>query len=158
MAATSFTGSRSSRSSTSPISGLKWASRSRVFLNFLLAAVNTAFGTNLPAGNAPAPTAFPGSAAGRFYGEERMAEAVRDLRQEHGGGIYRQVIFNLMSNALKFPAQGGVTLWRRYRFQAAHRLPHVPLGHKCGRLHGHGFEVIVHQQIFQVPPPPRGFR
>lgn len=52
-------------------------------------------GTNLPAGNAPAPTAFPGSAAGRFYGEERMAEAVRDLRQEHGGGIYRQVIFNL---------------------------------------------------------------
>ncbi|WP_425442548.1 copper resistance protein B [Sphingomonas lenta] len=52
-------------------------------------------GTNLPAGNSPAPTAFQGSAAGRFYGEERMAEAVRDLKQEHGGGIYRQVIFNL---------------------------------------------------------------
>lgn len=36
-----------------------------------------------------------------------------------------------------------VQLWRRYRFQSAHRLPHVPLGHKCGRLHGHGFEAIV---------------
>ncbi len=34
--------------------------------------------------------------------------------------------------------------WRRYRFQSAHRLPHVPLGHKCGRMHGHSFEAIVH--------------
>lgn len=34
--------------------------------------------------------------------------------------------------------------WRRFRFEAAHRLPHVPVGHKCGRMHGHGFEVIVH--------------
>jgi 6-pyruvoyltetrahydropterin/6-carboxytetrahydropterin synthase len=33
--------------------------------------------------------------------------------------------------------------WRRYRFQSAHRLPNVPLGHKCGRMHGHGFEAIV---------------
>ncbi len=30
---------------------------------------------------------------------------------------------------------------RRYRFQAAHFLPRVPAGHKCGRMHGHGFEV-----------------
>jgi 6-pyruvoyltetrahydropterin/6-carboxytetrahydropterin synthase len=33
--------------------------------------------------------------------------------------------------------------WRRYRFEAAHRLPGVPSGHKCGRMHGHGFEVVV---------------
>ena len=39
---------------------------------------------------------------------------------------------------------GHAHLWRRYRFQAAHRLPNVPLGHKCGRMHGHGFEVILH--------------
>ena len=37
-------------------------------------------------------------------------------------------------------------LWRRYRLQSAHRLPNVPEGHKCGRLHGHGFEVILHVQ------------
>jgi 6-pyruvoyltetrahydropterin/6-carboxytetrahydropterin synthase len=36
--------------------------------------------------------------------------------------------------------------WRRYPFQSAHRLPHVPLGHKCGRMHGHGFEAIVHAE------------
>ena len=35
-------------------------------------------------------------------------------------------------------------IWRRYAFQSAHRLPNVPPGHKCGRMHGHGFEVILH--------------
>src|SRR5262249_47681916 len=35
-------------------------------------------------------------------------------------------------------------VWRRFRFEAAHRLPNVPPGHKCGRMHGHGFEVILH--------------
>ncbi len=37
-----------------------------------------------------------------------------------------------------------VHLWRRYRFESAHRLPNVAPGHKCGRMHGHGFEVILH--------------
>lgn len=35
-------------------------------------------------------------------------------------------------------------IWRRFRFEAAHQLPHVPKGHQCGRMHGHGFEVILH--------------
>lgn len=35
-------------------------------------------------------------------------------------------------------------VWRRYIFQSAHRLPNVPKGHKCGVMHGHGFEVILH--------------
>ena len=35
-------------------------------------------------------------------------------------------------------------IWRRYRFESAHRLPNVPEGHPCGRMHGHGFEVILH--------------
>ncbi len=38
-------------------------------------------------------------------------------------------------------AQGTLLSLRRYRFQAAHFLPRVPAGHKCGRMHGHGFEV-----------------
>ncbi|WP_411873839.1 6-carboxytetrahydropterin synthase [Vulcanococcus limneticus] len=37
-----------------------------------------------------------------------------------------------------------VHIWRRFRFEAAHQLPNVPEGHKCGRMHGHGFEVILH--------------
>lgn len=38
---------------------------------------------------------------------------------------------------------GQSMLWRRYVFESAHRLPHVPAGHKCGRMHGHGFEVVL---------------
>jgi 6-pyruvoyltetrahydropterin/6-carboxytetrahydropterin synthase len=38
-------------------------------------------------------------------------------------------------------------VWRRYRFEAAHRLPNVAPGHKCGRMHGHGFEVVLHAEI-----------
>ena len=36
-------------------------------------------------------------------------------------------------------------LAKTFRFESAHRLPHVPEGHKCGRLHGHSFrfEVVV---------------
>ncbi len=39
-----------------------------------------------------------------------------------------------------------VHIWRRFRFEAAHVLPNVPAGHKCGRMHGHGFEVVIHVQ------------
>lgn len=31
-----------------------------------------------------------------------------------------------------------------FTFDAAHRLPNVPAGHRCGRLHGHTFRVEVH--------------
>ncbi len=37
--------------------------------------------------------------------------------------------------------RAGFASLRRYRFLAAHFLPNVPAGHKCGRMHGHGFEV-----------------
>jgi|CZKU01.1.fsa_nt_gi 6-pyruvoyltetrahydropterin/6-carboxytetrahydropterin synthase len=34
-----------------------------------------------------------------------------------------------------------VRLVHEFRFEAAHRLPKVPPGHKCARLHGHSFRV-----------------
>lgn len=34
-----------------------------------------------------------------------------------------------------------VRLFKEYRFEAAHRLPKVPSGHKCARLHGHSFKI-----------------
>jgi 6-pyruvoyltetrahydropterin/6-carboxytetrahydropterin synthase len=34
-----------------------------------------------------------------------------------------------------------VRLVHEFRFESAHRLPHVPPGHKCARLHGHSFRV-----------------
>lgn len=35
-------------------------------------------------------------------------------------------------------------LFKEFIFEAAHRLPHVPEGHKCGRLHGHSFLVRIY--------------
>ena len=35
-------------------------------------------------------------------------------------------------------------IWKEFGFEAAHRLPNVPAGHKCARLHGHSFKVEVH--------------
>lgn len=33
--------------------------------------------------------------------------------------------------------------WIRVQFEAAHRLPNVPPGHKCGRMHGHSFSLMI---------------
>ncbi|MBX7117993.1 MAG: 6-carboxytetrahydropterin synthase QueD [Gemmatimonadaceae bacterium] len=35
-------------------------------------------------------------------------------------------------------------IFKEFTFEAAHRLPHVPDGHKCARLHGHSFRIAVH--------------
>jgi 6-pyruvoyltetrahydropterin/6-carboxytetrahydropterin synthase len=37
-----------------------------------------------------------------------------------------------------------MTVIKEFRFESAHHLPHVPPGHKCGRIHGHSFRVEVH--------------
>lgn len=36
-----------------------------------------------------------------------------------------------------------VRLVHEFKFEAAHRLPRVPAGHKCARLHGHSFKVEI---------------
>lgn len=41
-----------------------------------------------------------------------------------------------------------MVIWKDFTFEAAHYLPNVPEGHKCGRLHGHSFKV----QIFVSGP------
>lgn len=35
-------------------------------------------------------------------------------------------------------------IFKEFTFEAAHRLPRVPAGHKCSRLHGHSYRVEVH--------------
>lgn len=34
-------------------------------------------------------------------------------------------------------------IFRSFTFEAAHHLPNVPADHKCRRLHGHSFRVVV---------------
>ncbi|MFL6551133.1 MAG: 6-carboxytetrahydropterin synthase QueD [Povalibacter sp.] len=35
-------------------------------------------------------------------------------------------------------------IFRAFTLEAAHRLPNVPTGHKCARLHGHSFRIELH--------------
>ncbi len=44
---------------------------------------------------------------------------------------------------------------RTMRFEAAHRLPHTPPGHKCRRVHGHSFEAEV--AVSGEPIQPEGW-
>jgi 6-pyruvoyltetrahydropterin/6-carboxytetrahydropterin synthase len=37
-----------------------------------------------------------------------------------------------------------VEIFKEFRIEAAHRLPNVPEGHKCARLHGHSFRIALH--------------
>lgn len=37
-----------------------------------------------------------------------------------------------------------VEIFKQFTFEAAHRLPNVPAGHKCARLHGHSYAVTIH--------------
>jgi 6-pyruvoyltetrahydropterin/6-carboxytetrahydropterin synthase len=66
------------------------------------------------------------------------------LRASSVPGLQQCSVYSTAHSGVDLDAQGHAHVWRRYRFQSAHWLPNVPAGHKCGRLHGHGFEVIVH--------------
>lgn len=119
----------------------------------------------LPAGWA----AFPGAEVGDLSG--RLGEALapldyrllnevveqptdenlaRHIRAQLAGGP--RPVPGLEQIGIQSTAHSGVDLdandhahvWRRYVFEAAHQLTGVPAGHKCGRMHGHGFEVILH--------------
>ncbi|GMV98152.1 MAG: 6-carboxytetrahydropterin synthase QueD [Phycisphaerae bacterium] len=35
-------------------------------------------------------------------------------------------------------------IFKQFTFEAAHRLPNVPPGHKCARRHGHSYAVTIH--------------
>ena len=34
-------------------------------------------------------------------------------------------------------------IYKEFSIEAAHRLPNVPDGHKCKRLHGHSFLILI---------------
>ncbi|MDE2402645.1 MAG: 6-carboxytetrahydropterin synthase [Burkholderiales bacterium] len=74
--------------------------------------------------------------------DENIARWLRD--QLDVPGLEQVGIQSTADQGVDLDRHDHAHVWRRYRFQSAHQLPNVPLGHKCGRLHGHGFEVILH--------------
>lgn len=74
--------------------------------------------------------------------DENLARWLRQHLAVPGiAGIAMQSTAN---SGVDLDSQDQAHIWRRYLFESAHQLPNVPAGHKCGRMHGHGFEVIVH--------------
>jgi 6-pyruvoyltetrahydropterin/6-carboxytetrahydropterin synthase len=57
------------------------------------------------------------------------------------GPGYRQPTRPAQSPPLE---QTFVDIFRIFTIEAAHRLPNVPAGHKCSRLHGHSFRIELH--------------
>lgn len=39
---------------------------------------------------------------------------------------------------------GSMDIFKVFTIEAAHRLPNVPEGHQCARLHGHSFRIELH--------------
>jgi len=46
-------------------------------------------------------------------------------------------------------------IFKIFHIEAAHRLPNVPEGHKCARLHGHSFRIELH--VSGEPDPTLGW-
>ncbi|TAK37695.1 MAG: 6-carboxytetrahydropterin synthase QueD [Lysobacteraceae bacterium] len=46
-------------------------------------------------------------------------------------------------------------IYKQFSLEAAHRLPNVPQGHKCARLHGHSFRVEI--RVRGEPDPHTGW-
>lgn len=42
------------------------------------------------------------------------------------------------------PYTKSMELYKVFTIEAAHRLPNLPDGHKCKRLHGHSFRIEIH--------------
>lgn len=74
--------------------------------------------------------------------DENLARLVRE--RIGVPGIESVGVQSTRDQGADLDAADHVHVWRRFRFEAAHRLPRVPEGHQCGRMHGHGFEVILH--------------
>jgi 6-pyruvoyltetrahydropterin/6-carboxytetrahydropterin synthase len=46
-------------------------------------------------------------------------------------------------------------IFKTFTIEAAHRLPNVPAGHKCARLHGHSFRIEL--RVTGEPDPETGW-
>ena len=74
--------------------------------------------------------------------DENLARWLRE--RLHMPDLNRVGIQSTCDQGVDLDGHDHAHLWRRFRLEAAHQLPKVPPGHPCGRMHGHGFEVILH--------------
>lgn len=122
------------------------------------------FLASLRCGLAPGWAQFPGGEVQQLQAELKSRVAPLDYRQLNelithptdenvarwlrshlqAPGIEQLSVRSAPHQGVDLDAAGHAHVWRRYAFQSAHWLPNVAPGHKCGRMHGHGFEAILH--------------
>lgn len=76
--------------------------------------------------------------------DENLARWIRSQLKLQVPGIESVGVQSTLHEGVDLDGREHAHVWRRYIFESAHQLPNVPVGHKCGRMHGHGFEVILH--------------
>lgn len=87
----------------------------------------------------------PLSEAGRPAGEFRSRRStLLDLYAEVGSAMPLRAASPVRPRHPYVYRGDVVDVFREFTFEAAHRLPNVPEGHKCARLHGHSYRVEVH--------------
>lgn len=77
---------------------------------------------------------------------ERQGVAERSVH-----GLRSVAVESTPDEGVELLAGGRVRVRRRATFSAAHRLPRVPEGHPCGRLHGHDFVITLEVEA-ELPP------
>ncbi len=50
---------------------------------------------------------------------------------------------NLRLRGLSRRHFASMKIYKEFRIEAAHRLPNLPAEHKCSRLHGHSFHIVI---------------
>jgi 6-pyruvoyltetrahydropterin/6-carboxytetrahydropterin synthase len=85
-----------------------------------------------------------------FVAHPSDARLLQALSQSLSGAHYEMALSSMQDRGVRRDAQGHEFVWRSYRFESAHQLPHVPEGHKCGRLHGHGFQAVIHIPLSSI--------
>ncbi len=68
----------------------------------------------------------------------------RWIRQRLPVEVNKIAVQSTATEGVDIDLSGMAHVWRQFEFEAAHQLPHVEPGHQCGRMHGHGFRVILH--------------
>lgn len=84
--------------------------------------------------------------------DAQLAHWLHQRLQQPGLHLRQVGLQSTPHSGVDIDAHGQPHLWRRHVLYAAHQLPHVPAGHKCGRMHGHGFEVLLHARIPPTQP------
>lgn len=81
-----------------------------------------------------------------------IAHWLRQRLHSQGLQITQVGVQSTQTSGVELDQEGQPHVWRRYVLYAAHQLPNVPEGHKCGRMHGHGFEVLLHARQTGADP------